>query len=182
MIDTETEWEAAIEPQGVALAASGSLLAQLRKRAAELREDDHIDLELPGWHGRLKARYKALDRAVLDPILERAISGKANATFAMADGLCLALVEFFGVEADGHLVPLFNDEPARLDMELAEVLGLDPQERSARGVLLALFGAPNERAAGLLNKQFQLYAEWLNGDVDGTPPSQEVAERAVGEP
>ena len=47
-VETDVDWEAATAPQGAALAAPGSLLADLRKRAAELREDDHIDLDLPG--------------------------------------------------------------------------------------------------------------------------------------
>lgn len=180
-VETDVDWEAATAPQGAALAAPGSLLADLRKRAAELREDDHIDLDLPGWNGRLVARYRALDRAVLDPLLERAVSRKGEGTNAMADALCLAHVELFGRDADGSLVDLFNDQPARLDLDLAEALQLTPTERSARGVLLALFGAPNDRAAGLLNTQFRQYAEWLNGEVDGTPPTQEVIDDAVGE-
>lgn len=180
-VEAEVDWDAATEPTPAALAVPGSLLADLRKRANELREDDHIDLEMPGWNGSLVARYRALDRAVLDPILDRAVNRKGEGTNAMADALCLAHVEVFGKDVDGSLVSLFNDQPARFDLDLAEVLGLTPVERSARGVLLALFGAPNERAAGLLNNQFRQYAEWLNGDVDGTPPTQEVVNQAVGE-
>lgn len=181
MTAVEAEWEAATEPQAN-VAAPGSLLADLRKRAEELRDDSHIDLEVPGWQGRLVARYRALERSRLDPILERAVNKKGEGTNAMADALCLALVELFGVEANGALTPLFSDQPAKFDMDLAQALGLTPTERTARGVLLALFGAPNERAGGLLNNQFRLYAEWLNGDVDGDgTPAQEVADTAVGE-
>lgn len=179
-MSVETEWEAATAPHAT-VAAPGSLLADLRKRAGQLRDDDHIDLEVPGYQGRLVARYRALDRNQLDPILERATTKRGEQTNAMCDGLCLALVELFGVDSDGKLVGLFDDQAARYDMDLAEALGLTPSDRSARGVLLALFGAPNERAAGLVNTQFRLYAEWLNGDVDGTPPTQEVIDTAVGE-
>jgi hypothetical protein len=179
-VDADTDWGAAAEPQA-AIAAPGSLLSDLRKRAAELRDDDHVDLELPGWNGRLVARYRALERAQLDPLLERAMGKHGDATAAMADALCLAHVELFGVDVDGSYVELFADQPARFDLDLAEALQLTPQERTARGVLLAVFGAPNERAAGLVNAQFREYAEWLNGEVDGTPPTQEVINTAVGE-
>ena len=57
---------------GAASAAPGSLIAELRKRAGELRDDDHIDLEMPGWNGRLDHPLRAIERSVLDPILERA--------------------------------------------------------------------------------------------------------------
>ena len=180
-VDTEVDWQAVTEPEGAVLAAPGSLLDDLRKRATELREDDHIDLDVPGFSGRLVTRYRALERTVLDPILDRAVNRKGESTNAMADALCLAHVEVFGVDVEGNKVALFADQPARFDMDLAQALGVTPTEHSARGVLLALLGAPNERAAGLLNNQFRAYAEWLNGDVDGTPPTQEVVNQAVGE-
>jgi hypothetical protein len=179
-MSVDVEWEAATAPSAP-VAAPSSLLADLRKRAGELRDDDHIDLEVPGWQGRLRARYRALDRRQLDPILERAASKPGEQTNAMADALCLALIELFGVDEDGSLVTLFADQPARFDMDLAAALELTPADRTARDVILALFGAPNERAAGLLNTQFRLYAEWLNGEVDGAPVTQEVMRTAVGE-
>ena len=180
---TEVDWEQATEPDDGAELAPGSLIADLRRRADELRADDHVDLDVPGYHGRLRARYKALDRRQMDPIIERA-QRRGAATNAMADGLALALVELFGVGDAGELQPLFLDRPARFDMDLAEALNLKPGERSARGVMLALFGWPNERAHGLINAQFREYAEWLNGETDGDgnrAPAQGVVDRAVGE-
>ena len=183
---TDPEWEGATEAQGAEVAVSDSLLARLRRRAEELRADDHVDLDVPGYHGRLRARYKALDRRQMDPIIERA-QRRGAATNAMADGLALALLDLFGVSESGEIEPLFLDRPARFDLDLAEALNLQVSERSARGVVLALFGAPNERAHGLVNSQFREYAEWLNGDLDGdgngngSTPAQEVVDRAVGE-
>jgi hypothetical protein len=177
---TLTEWAAeseAPEPE-----VNGSVIANLRRRAAELQVDDHVDLEVPGYDGQLVARYRALGMGQVRKMIERAERQGAESwdAYGAADGLAVGLIELFGRREDGSLGPIFTDQPARYDSDLADALGLTVPERTARAVILEVFGG-GEKAEWRVGVHFQRYVEWLQGTRDGSAPGRDFAERAVGE-
>lgn len=179
---TVTEWENAAEPDAPEDSGAGSVIDNLRRRAAELQVDDHVDLEVPGYNGQLVARYRALGTGQVRIIAQRAERQGSDSwdAYGAADGLASGLIELFGRREDNTLAPIFTDQPARYDSDLADALGLVVPERTARAVILAVFGgAPlNEHR---IIAHFTEYIEWLQGDRDGSAPSRRYVESAVGE-
>jgi hypothetical protein len=166
------------EPESGPPAAPGSVLAAIRARAHDISAEQTIDLELPWYSGKLWGRYKAIpmrlvyrakrNGEVANPLMEPDVA---------ADALAHALVELLGAGPDGELEPLSQDAPMRFDDQLVEALQLEPRERSARGVIYALF-AHSGRAEGIVLRHFTEYYTWLSGEDSG---SAEIADLAAGE-
>jgi hypothetical protein len=160
-------------------AAPGSILESLRARAQQLQAEKHIDLEIPGYHGQLWGRYRAVSLA---RTLTQA--GEVNPMVpkwtVAADTLARALEAVYYRNEHGELQPLYP-EPVRYDDELVEMLNLRPAERSARAVLVALCGGGNLGESRVWT-HYMAYQGWLMaGDEEGETLAQEVARATVGE-
>ena len=158
--------------------APGSILGELRARAAQLAAQQTIDLEIPGYNGVLVARYAAVSISRIyaqnpDQLIPKWTVG--------ADTLARALVGLYGRNAHGDPEPLQHDVPTRFDDDLVQMLDLHPGERSARGVLVALCGG-GELGESRVWAHYMQYQGWLMaGGDDGDAPAQEVVDTLVGE-
>ena len=158
--------------------APGSVLNDLRARAAQLAAQQTIDLEIPGYNGVLVARYGAVSISRIyaqnpDQLIPKWTVG--------ADTLARALVGLYGRNAAGVPEPLQHDVPTRFDDELVEMLGLHPAERSARAVLVAVCGG-GELGESRVWAHYMQYQGWLMaGADDGDAPALEVVDAIVGE-
>ena len=160
-------------------AAPGSALSLLRARAAQLARETTIDLPIPGYGGRLIARYKAVAiSAAYADITVRDQRNPINDPGVAADTLARALEGLYGVNEAGELEPLQHDVPTRFDDELVDMLGLAPEARNARSVLVALCGG-GDFGRSRVWAHFMEYQGWLMATDD--TPAREVAARAVGE-
>ena len=166
-------------PNGAGEVAESSVLTAVRLRAQQLAQEHTVDLDLPGYDGVLTGRYKAINIAKVYGGPGGQLRNPLSDWGVAADALCRALVNLYGREhADGELVPLFNDQDARYDDELAAALNLTPTEPSARAVLVALLGlGDDELGRSRVWQHFLTYQAWL---TEGS--AQEVAAEAVGEP
>jgi len=178
--DQPTREMSAVElpaPNGAGAVADSSVLAAVRVRAAQLAQENTVELDIPGYSGVLVGRYKAISIA-------RVYGGQSGQQLrnplgdwgVAADALARALVGLFGRNEAGELEPLFHDQDARYDDELAGVLELEPTEHTARAVLVALCGG-GELGESRVWQHFLMYQSWL---TEGS--AQEVAAEAVGEP
>jgi hypothetical protein len=155
--------------------ADSSILRAVRLRAAQLAHEDTVELAIPGYGGVLVGRYRAISIAKVyggpggqlrNPLTEWGVA---------ADALSRALVGLYGRNERGDLEPLFIDQDARFDDDLAQALDLEPDEQTARAVLVALCGG-GELGESRVWSHFLAYQTWV---TEG--PAQEVAADAVGE-
>jgi hypothetical protein len=177
-VDQPTVMMDALELPAPDGAADSSVLAAVRLRAAQLAHDNTVELDIPGYGGVLVGRYKAISIAKVyggpggtlrNPLTEWAVA---------ADALSRALVGLYGRNEAGELEPLFHDQDARYDDELAAALNLEPAEHTARAVIVALLGAGDEALGqSRVWSHFLQYQSWV---TEGS--AQEVAADAVGEP
>jgi hypothetical protein len=156
-------------------ADDSSVLALVRVRAQQLATENTAELEIPGYDGVLVGRYKAISIArvyggpggkLRNPLADWGVA---------ADALARALVGLYGRNEAGELEPLFADQDAHFDDDLAAALHLEPAEHSARGVLVALCGG-GELGQSRVWQHYLTYQGWL---TEGG--AQEVAADAVGE-
>ena len=155
------------EPEPEA-AAPGSVLAALRERARKLRDEQTVHLDIPGYDGYLVARFHAVS---LGRIFGKRVDGTTpiNPEPGMAaDVLAQAVDDVLmrdSPESD-ELHPVFTDQFARFDDDLVEALGLEPTQRTARAVVIALCGGGpmGESRVWALYMQYQ---GWLLAGVDG---------------
>jgi len=118
-----------------------SHLAWLRTRHDALTADRHLDLEVPGYEGRLVMRFGPVPWSAIAKTQALANredrDGRALATANM-DVLIAACREVLFRDEAGDLIPVDPDgEPRRLDPELATLLGLEAT--SARDTLRWIF-------------------------------------------
>jgi hypothetical protein len=158
--------------------APGSVLGELRARAAQLAAQQTVDLEVPGYSGVLVARYGAVSISRIYAQNPEQLIPKWTVA---ADTLGRALVGLYGRNADGYPEPLQLDVPTRFDDELVALLDLHPTERSVRAVLVALCGG-GELGESRLWAHYMQYQGWLMAGGEGEEaPALEVVEAVVGE-
>lgn len=168
---------------GPELAAAGSVLAALKQRARELRTEQTVVLDIPGYDGYLAGRFRAVS-------LARIYGKRTDATTPitpdipiMGDTLGQALDDLYLRETpdSDELHPMFTDTPARFDDDLVEALDLRPTQRTARAVSVALCGH-GELGESRLYALYMQYQGWLMaGAENGEANEQVVNGRAVGE-
>lgn len=163
-------------------AASGSVLAALRRRARELREQQNVTLDIPGYDGYMLARFRAVS---IGRIYGKRTDGATpiNPDWTLAADVLGSAVDDVLMRDDPESEeshPIFKDQPARFDDDLVEALDLRPAQRTARAVLVALCGggALGESRLWALYMQYQ---GWLLAGVDGANVEGEAAAQAVGE-
>jgi hypothetical protein len=156
--------------------ADSSMLATLRVRAAQLAQDNTAELDMPGYGGVLVGRFRAISIArVYGGPGGNQLRNPLGDWQVAADALSRALVGLYGRNEAGELEPLFHDQAARFDDDLAAALGLEVTEHTARAVLVALCGGA-ELGQSRVWSLFLNYQSWL---TEGA--AQEVAADAVGE-
>lgn len=163
----------------VAEVVPGSVLAQLRARAAELTAQRTVDLPIPGYDALgLHGRYRAVSIAK--------VFGDANVANPLvpewqvaADTLARALEQLLLLN-DGKLEPFAPGVTLRFDDDLVAALELHPEGRTARAVLKALLGG-GELGESRISAHFMRYQGWLLGGGEDDASVREVARDAVGE-
>lgn len=164
--------------------APDSVLTQLRELRTELQQERHIDLDVPGYKGVLRARYRPLSYERLRAITER--SQKTTGTAAgkelalAADALVEACEAMLVRQDDGSYEPLEDDGiPVRYDHRLASALNISNPEGDGqtepRMVLYETFGGLPNGADMRVVMHFQQFSEF-QGMIES-----EVDESLVGE-
>jgi hypothetical protein len=125
-----------------------SVLQQLKNRHEEIKQNDYIDLPVPRWSDpEILVRYQAVDHGVIrkgGQEVDKAPARRKPDTEVNAncDVLARACVRVFA-RIDGEEFSLKPGEPrgdfTKFDRDLAENLGLDPDQSSARQVIRKLF-------------------------------------------
>jgi hypothetical protein len=159
--------------------APGSVLSELRARAAQLTAQQTVDLDVPGYNGVLVARYGA---SSIGRIYGNSPENALNPKWTLAaDALGRALVGLYGRDAVGDPQPLDFGRDTKFDDDLVEMLDLHPTERTVRAVLVALCGG-GELGESRVWAHFMAYQGWLMAGADGdSSPELAAAEAAVGE-
>lgn len=157
---------------------AGEVLAELREAFARQTADHYFDLPLPGLGGRLILRLGALGAKEATRLQERAQRlPQAERDFRMqADWLIAATRAVLLVPRDARRAPepLVDayGEPLGLDEQLGERLGLS--EKTARGLLLRLFGGANDPELAIVMATGE-YMQWAREEA------AEVNEQLLGE-
>lgn len=134
------------EPNGKTNGA-GSHLDWLRTRHAAITADRHLDMDVPGYEGRLVIRYGPVPWAAItrmQSLLDRPDKDGRGMLAAQADMLIAACREVLvRADEDAELVSVDpSGEKRRFDPKLAELFGLEAS--TARATIEWLF--PNEIA------------------------------------
>ena len=161
--------------------APGSVLALLRERAAQLRNEQTTDIDIPGYGGLLVGRYRAVSlsrvyaksngqQTPLNPDIQTA-----------SHTLSGALEQLFMRDAPDseELHPLFTDITARFDDDLVDTLNLHPEAHTAAAVLVALCGG-GPLGETRVWAHYMQYQGWLLAGDDESA-EQAVVSQAVGE-
>jgi hypothetical protein len=148
-------------------AASSTVLDALKAERARAAEPQTFDLDVPGWHGKLRLRLGSITAQQQQRIIERAQRRNAN---AQLDFLVAAFREVLGRARTSEPFQLLVDDdgdPLGLDERLADKLGLGPVS-SARDVVMTLFGSANSAPVAITNAAGE-WLEWAgsaNGEID----------------
>lgn len=138
----------------------------LRARHEELARDRVLELDVPGYQGRLVVRYGAVPWATVARSAKLAAQENASPDVlfaANADALIAACREVLFRDDAGELVSVDpNGDARRFDGRLAELLNAGTG--SARELLLWVFGG-DDGAKTRINQQVGQLLEWLS-EVD----------------
>lgn len=146
-----------------------SALDRIRRRRDELAAERHHDADLPGYGGAVVLRFGAVSWEQIQEIGARAQKDKGERRLlnAQADLLITACREVL-VRVDEELVPIDDPGPVRFDQHLADALGLEPGERSARAVLFEAFELANapDVAIAAMSAEVQQWMGESDGEID----------------
>lgn len=177
-----TDSEPMEEVEASEVEAPESVLAVIRRRARELREQQTIVLDIPGYDGYLAARFRAVS-------IGRIFSKRADGSNPLSVDWTVAADILGGAvddvlirdSPDGEAHPVFTDQTARFDDDLVEALELEPAAQTARAVLVSLCGG-EEMGESRVWSLFMQYQGWLVSGVGGDDLTEgDAAGRAVGE-
>ena len=151
-------------------AGTQSILEALRARRDDFVGDRFVDLEVPGWAGCLALRCGSVTSATMRRLRQRLDKSRSpDRDFNYAcDVLVAACREVRGraTQQDRMTTLVYNGEPMRIDLELANALGIPAQ--GARDVVRQLFErAPTPDVA--VGATIQRYMEWagaLDEEID----------------
>lgn len=165
--------------------SASSPLDEIRRRHAELVRGVLLSVPVPGYGGKLVARFAKLSPEDLKAATEAALATRdksADAQLTMAAGLVVRHVrDVCGIGPTGDPVPLIDDdgEAVRFDHRLAELLDIAlPPGSHDRVVLLAVLGRGNEAGVQGMASQFLAWSaglseearETLQGESEATLP------------
>jgi hypothetical protein len=160
------------ESNGHKAEAAGSLWEQIQARRAQLAQDRHLDLEVPGTFGLFALRLGPVTGKKQAQLAERLRKSQSpDRDFNLnADYLIAACQQLLGRDdPEAELVELTDDrgEPLRLDRRTSEAFHL-PEETTARALVRHLFaGVPSpEWAVTLAGGEYLAWAAGQNQDLD----------------
>ena len=121
-----------------------SAFEALRQEVEERAAEEALLLPIPGWEGKLVARYTVVPREQITPLIKRVQRNGVDSLSQDADIdlLCRALDSLYVVGDDDKRIRLDDPEtgePMRFDGRLGALLPQAPAEAGARGVVRALF-------------------------------------------
>lgn len=160
--------------------AGSSLIADLKAQRAAMLVAPTLDLDVPGWRGKLVLRFGAVSPEQQSALIARLVEARTKqrsqvAAVANIDLLVAAYRCGLARDVDGELkvIPGADGEPAGLKALVVDVLELGdaPTARSAMRLLYA--GANSPEAA--LQAAGTEWNEWA------TEENEEVDERYMGE-
>lgn len=147
-----------------------SFRALVQARREELQAGHTIDLDVPGWEGVLRARYRPVDWREMRRIGARVNRDRSNVDdftrelYVAADTIVAACEEVLKPNGAG-----WKGTGQRWSAELAHALGIeDPQ--TPRQAIFALFGSDR-----LVARHFAELNAWMEGE------NREVDHELVGE-
>jgi hypothetical protein len=166
-LDPDIEVESSEDSNGHLPEENPSLLDELRRQRDEIGEDQRVDLDIPGYNGKLVARYRRVEYEELATIAKRVNKSKhpQKELRAQCETIATACVEIL-IRQEGELKQLgptagVGDGPVKYDARLGQVLGFDPQGSGVAAVLAAF---NNEVAIPSHHNEL---AEWFaEGDAD----------------
>jgi hypothetical protein len=160
--------------------ASSSLIADLKAQRATMTVEHTLDLDVPGWRGKLVLRFGAVtpdqQRALIARLVEaRSRARSAVAAVANIDLLIAAYRCALARAPDGELavIPGADGEPAGLKELVVDVLELGDAP-TARAAMRSLYAGANSPEAALQAAGTE-WNEWA------TEENEEVDERFMGE-
>lgn len=152
-----------------------SHLEFLRARHDELAQERTLELEIPGYQGRLVVRYGPIPWATVARTARTLADDKVKPEVVAAgnsDALIAACREVLFRDESGELVSVGPEGPYRFDQALADLLGAGTE--SARALVLWLFGG-DDAAKLRIGQQAGELLTWLEG------VGQETQETFAGE-
>jgi hypothetical protein len=149
-----------------------SALADLRARHEAVKQETHVDLDIPGYGGELVCRYVVMPWTENERLLKKGARTEeydGQVLDAMCDRLIAACKEFL-VRQDGKLVPLDDTKPVRYEPRLAEALNVDPGDPpDTRTILKGVFALPQpdeQRVPYVISGHDDEYLAWLTGGIE----------------
>lgn len=143
-----------------------SPLDRIKGRRAELLQDRHVDLAIPGYGGDLVGRFRPVEWEELRKIAlrvdqskdpRRELEGQATTLIKACRGIY--------IRQDGKLVPIGDDDlaPVRFDKRLAELLDIEEVD-TALGVLFSVFA--NDLAVTTVHNRLAVWMDRSDEEVD----------------
>lgn len=180
MSAVEKDWE--VEPEEVdgvptavlpGLHPQQSLLDSLRDERQAIAEERHLDVVVPGWHGKIGLRLGPIPPRDVQRMVEanRRSKSKEADTDLIADTLIAATRCVLGrSNEDDDFAPItsYDGQPVGLDAEFIDLLGLDVPRPTARAVLFALFAQANAPGLAITSLNGD-YLDWVRSsdrDID----------------
>lgn len=139
-----------------------SLLDQLGEMHEELRTDRHLDLDIPGYEGKLFARFRpySIDKSEKKAraMQKRQQRGQPVILEAAIDNIIEACEQLFVRSDDGRELPIDDTVPVVFEKRLAQMLKFDDSSiNTARDVVIMLF--PTQQSILKISTEI---GEWLN--------------------
>lgn len=160
--------------------ADRSLIAELKAQRATMGAEHTLDLDVPGWRGKLVLRFGAVSPDQQARLIGRLVEARTKARSQIAavaniDLLVAAYRCALARARDGELavIPGADGEPAGLKELVVDVLELG-EATTARAAMRALYAGANSPEAALQAHGTE-WNEWA------TEESEEVDERFAGE-
>lgn len=153
-----------VEPRRVDAA---SRLAQIRAERDALAGAEYLDLPIPTWNGDLVARYQVIERRQAERLQQQFAKAKGGGDSDL-DFIIRACVSIWMPDADGTLVRVETDDgrPVRYDGQLAQLLGLDDPQMTARQIVGYLF-RENQIAISAHANRVATWMQDTSVEVDG---------------
>lgn len=164
MSDAEQESEMQLqEANGEAPEESkSSLLSQLSELHKEVKKERHLDIDIPGYEGKLFARFRPYEVSKSEKrakaMARRLEKGQPVALAAACDTIVESCEQIFVRNEKGEELPIDDVVPVTFEKRLASLLGFDsPAITEARHVVIELF--PTQQS--VLATSIEI-STWLN--------------------
>jgi len=173
--DEETRVIEAVPDPGPPTNVMEALIARRQEHVGER----HYDLLVPGMHGLMALRLKALSAKQLQTIADRAEKSKSphvglNTNLDTLSNACEAVLGRASEDDPFTVLPGASGDPVTIGEELAAMLKLEVTQNTSRAVLLAVFDRANAPAVAI-GAAATDYIEWARSE------NEDIDEEALGE-